>query len=160
MNNIIFSNRANINLNEMTNEEVIEYFENLFKNRVRPVDPKFIQAKLKNYEGCPGYQTALTFQSEKLFQILNRRKSTESKITFILWKYHSICELLMQSGFKGCISGVCNRCRVMHNCAMALRKIADEEYISDFKTVKQGDISLGRNYRIRYAVEKRINNNI
>ena len=93
--------------------EIPAIIEQLEKDlKIRTVDPEWVnreKEKLLN-----NYQQQQYLADLKAQQILNSYKpsfSQNGKLSYVLWKGNSICELLQASGYKNCLEkGGCDNC--------------------------------------------------
>lgn len=115
------------NLFGLNDEELVETLEAEYKDEVRPVNEDFINAQLLKYSSGRANIHTLPAKTVSIFLPLED-KSTDNKIKYILWKEHSVCEVLMKAGYKKCYTcDGCNHCKVQYNCASALRRAITEE---------------------------------
>lgn len=105
-----------------TPANIVDYYEDLYKDRIRKVDENWILAQEGKYRNCPGYMQSLALNSKTIFNSYSPGKGLESKRTFVLWKMNSICECLGHYGF-GCQHKNCKMCPVHCNAEKQLNEI-------------------------------------
>jgi len=109
-------------MNKRPENNLVDYYINLYGNKIRPVDQDWIEAQRGKYENCPGYMQSLATSSKRVFNSYAPGKGFDSKRTFVLWKLNSICECLSKYGY-GCQYKDCERCPVHYNANTQLEEI-------------------------------------
>jgi len=128
-------NEENVNVNVyevlenakvLKEEKLLEYLEANLK--VRETDPKWVESQLKKYENEKAQTELAKYRSREIFRSYRLGASKVGKITYILWKYNSICELLISVGNRRCTGCDRNRlgckgCAVAHNAADEIQNV-------------------------------------
>lgn len=103
-------------------KNIVDYYEELYKDKIRKVDENWIASQEGKYKNCPGYMHALALNSKTIYNSYSPNKGVESKRTFVLWKMNSICECLSHYGY-GCQYKSCKTCPVQCNAEKQLTEI-------------------------------------
>ena len=113
--------------------DLVDYYNKIYKDKIRGVDPKFVEKQLSSLEGCPEYQNRYArFEMPSIMNSYSPDKTMNSKITFVLWKMNSGCECLRKAGY--CTKhSTCAACPV-HQAAH--QQLSDIEWGLDTPTGK------------------------
>jgi len=103
-------------------DDLVDYYTEVYKGKIKGVEQEWLNKQQKKYEGCMGYMQEYAKASKRYFNSYAPGKGLDSKRTYVLWKLNSICTCLRTYGY-GCSWKDCNRCPVHINCRKQLEEI-------------------------------------
>ena len=109
--------------------DLIKIMKTEYKDEIRSINEEYVKTQLSKYNSKKANIHALPAKTVSIFLPIED-KNTDNKITYILWKKNSVCEVLKRSKYKKCYTcDGCARCKVQYNCASALRRAITEEVV-------------------------------
>lgn len=139
-----------IDNNKKIFEDVIEKYERLYEGQIRHPDPEWVKqtaAKLNTHNERVRFANG----AHNIFNSYKSSATKDSKITFVLWKYNSDCQALMEAGYCMACKSSCDHCPVNQAAIKQLELIEQnldrpETFLPSISNVKIEDNKIKFNY--------------